>query len=60
MACFLKKMDKSQNFRIKIAETVKANCLALNYDKTVIAKRIIFYSSFLKKMSEKLKINFFV
>ena len=52
-------MDKSQNFRIKIAETVKANRLALNY-KTVIAKRIIFYSSFLKKMSEKLKINFFL
>ena len=53
-------MDKSQNFRIKIALTVKANRLALNYDKTVIAKRIIFYSSFLKKMSEKLKINFFL
>ena len=30
----LKKMDKSQNFRIEIAETVKANHLVLNYHKT--------------------------
>ena len=42
----LKKNDKSQKFRIEIAETVEANHLVLNYDQTYYLRKELFFIVF--------------